>query len=154
MDTNDTGVAAEPTVMLVSLDDLDARKAGEKPFTFEYIKADGSRSGLTFSVLGTHCETVTNEINRLVNDRRREEAAAAAEAAASRQPEGFTPVESDIAFGQRLAAVRLVGWEGIKEKFTPALGLRLCQSNPDIAAQITAQSNKLANFMSGSPRTS
>lgn len=150
METN-TDTATTDTV-LVPLDDLDARKAGEKPFTFEYIQADGSRSGLKFMVLGTHCETVTNEINRLVNDRRREAVAAAAEAAATGQPEGYTPIESDIAFGQRLSAVRLVGWEGIKERFTPALGLRLCQSNPDIAAKITANSNKLSNFMQGSPK--
>jgi hypothetical protein len=65
----------------------------------------------------------------------------------------FTPIEDDVAFGQRLAAARICGWRGITEDFTPDLALRLCQSNPEVSAQVVEASNTLSNFMKVSPPT-
>lgn len=134
-------------VAAISLDALDARKASEEAFEFEYILVDGTRSGIFLSVLGAHSERVTTETNLLVNDRRRTQSALEAQAATNRQAENFIPIESDVEFGQRLAAVRIVGWRGIAEDYSAERGLWLCQRNPDIAAQVTAKSNNLGNFM-------
>ena len=115
---------------------------------------DGSASGVTFTVLGGQSATVQSEINRLVNERRRKQHAAEINArTGGRKSEDFTSVESDIEFGQRLAAIRLVGWSGIAEPFHEDLALELCQSNADIATQITEQSNDMANFMKSSSPT-
>ncbi len=103
----------------------------QQAFEFEYINtATGVRSGVFLSVLGGQSEVVTKEVTMLINERRKQ---------ANR--------ESNIEFDQRLAAVRLVGWRGITEPFTPENALRLCKSNRDITAQITQQSDYMANFI-------
>lgn len=130
-----------------SLADLDARKASDGAFEFEYVLPDGEGSGVFLSVLGGQSKTVQDEANRLINERRRKEAVQAAQAKTSRNPETYTSVESDVEFGQRLAAVRVVGWRGIKETFSPELALSLCRSNQDVASQVLERSNDMANFM-------
>ncbi|MDP3855337.1 hypothetical protein [Phenylobacterium sp.] len=131
----------------LSLADLDARKASEGAFEFEYLQPDGETSGVFFSVLGGQSKIVQDEANRLINERRRKEAVQAAQAKTSRNTETYTSVENDVEFGQRLAAVRVVGWRGIKETFSPELALALCRSNQDIASQVLERSNDMANFM-------
>ena len=132
-----------------SLDDLDATKASSEAFEFEYINPAGDATGIKFKVLGSQCETVTDVVNKLVNERRRKEAAREIKrkvGVGSKAVE-FEPLENDIEFGQRLAAVRLVGWSGIKEPWSEAGALKLCQTNRHIAAQITEQSDEMSNFM-------
>lgn len=132
-----------------SLSDLDATKAGEKPFEFEFLDSDGEGTGIYFSVLGSETEAVTKEIAALVNERRKKEAARNMNNNSFRGKSNveFEPLESDVEFGQRLAAVRLVGWRGIKEEFTKEGALLLCQTNRRAAAQITQNSDNAANFM-------
>lgn len=134
----------------VSLASLDARKASAAAFEFEYIGPDGAGTGIMLKVIGAQSAEVTEGTNRLVNERRRQEAIRAAEATASRPGDAIIPVEDDIAFGQRLSAMRLVGWDGIADPWSAENALLLCQSNPDIASQVLAQSNKLGNFIKAS----
>lgn len=146
---------------------LNTRKAAETPFQFEATGPDGKPSGHWLKVLGGQSETVVKASNALINARRREEAERTAQAATGRPGDNVTPVEDDIAFGQRLSAVRLVGWRGpeesddltpeekqrfrgISDGYTPELALILCQTNPDYAAQVLLQSNKTANFTKAS----
>lgn len=131
-----------------SLSDLDATKAGEKPFEFEFLDPEGEGTGIFFSVLGSESETVTKEVARLVNERRKKEATRNMNNGfRGKSNVEFESLESDVEFGQRLSAVRLVGWRGIKEEFTREGALLLCQTNRRAAAQITQQSDKPANFM-------
>lgn len=138
----------------ISLDALNARKASEEAHEFEYTLADGTRTGIFLSVLGAHAHAVVSKTNELINDRRRKEAARDAQAQIDRSVDTFTPFENEVAFTQQLAAARLVGWRGIDEDFTPDLALKLCQINPDIAAQIVSRSNNLGNYMKGLSPTS
>lgn len=152
----------------VSIATLNVRKGSDTPFEFEYVDSSGSNSGIFFKVLGSQSDTITKAINVLVNERRSQEAVRLAKN--QRAASTFTPVEDDIEFGQRLAAVRLVGWrrpgdtdglsadqlsrfQGIEEAYSPELALTLCQTNPDIAAQVLAASNDLGNFTLASPKT-
>jgi hypothetical protein len=138
----------------ISLNSFDARSASETPFEFEFIHPNGEASGLFLSVLGGQSKQVTDEVNRLMNERRRKEHARDINArTGGRKVDDFTTVESDIAFGQRVAAVRIVGWRGIPEQFTPELALELCQSNADIATQVNAMSADVGNFMKSSSPT-
>lgn len=134
----------------VSLNDLDAAKASEKPFEFTYIKPDGTESGITLFVLGGQSEKVTAEVAKLVNERRRKEAARQSQVrvGSKRAPE-YETLESDVEFGQRLAAVRLIGWKGISDPWSEENALRLCRSNRHIAAQVAEQSDAIENFMPG-----
>jgi hypothetical protein len=132
-----------------SLDDLDATKHGAQAFEFPYLNADGEETGIFLSVLGSESEAVQKEVAALINDRRRKQAAREAVqriGTAKKQVE-YDTLESDVEFGQRLAAVRLVGWRGISDPFTPENALRLCRSNRDIAAQITQASDAAGNFI-------
>lgn len=148
----------------ISLSALNLTAAGEQMFEFEYA-IDGKPSGLWFSVYGTQTDRVQAAINKAVNERRKTEAVAESRARHSRAGAAeFTPLEDDTAFGQRLAAVRLGGWrgpgqtedltpeqkgrfQGITEPFSPELALKLCQGNPDIAAQATEEANRTSNFL-------
>lgn len=138
----------------VSLASLDLRKASEIPFEFEYVAPDGSGTGVMLKVLGAQCASVTAETNRMINERRRQQAAREAAASSSRPGDAVTPVEDDVVFGQRLAAVRLVGWTGIAEDWSPELALQLCQANAEIASQVLAKSNALSNFTRASSTAS
>jgi hypothetical protein len=135
----------------ISLADLDAVKASETPFTFEYVKPNGDASGIMLQVLGGNSDAVRTVAAEMINARRSREATKEMQRQRSgRNGAGkvdFDPVESDIAFGQRLAAVRLVGWEGIQEPWTPENAATLCRSNSHLAAQVMEQSDDLANFM-------
>lgn len=137
------------TETLLDLNDLDAVAAGDTPFEIEYIRADGSGSGVFLLVLGGQSEKVQGEVNRLVNERRKKQAQAAALTKGPDRAE-FTPIEDDIAFGHRLTAVRLVGWRGIKQEWSAENAFRLISRNSEIAEQVTTASNNLANFMPAS----
>lgn len=137
---------------LLSLADLDAVSASDTPFEFEYILPDGTGSGVFLQVLGSQSEKVTTEVNKLVNARRKQQAQA--EAVKGRSPAGadFVPIESDLEFGHKLTAVRLFGWRGIGDTFTPENALRLVSRNSAIAEQITAASNDIGNFTPASSK--
>ncbi len=132
----------------VSLSSLNATKASEKAFEFEYITPDGSNSGIFFSVLGAQADSVVRETARMINERRKKQAAR--EALKHLRQKGaveFDTIESEVEFGQRMAASRLTGWRGITDPFTPENALLLCQTNKFIAQQIIDTSDDIANFM-------
>lgn len=132
----------------VSLDDLDASKASDEGFEFEYINHLGKHTGIFFKVLGGESETVKSEIARLQNERRRQHASREVNrrVGVGAKKVEFDTFESDVDYGRRLAAVRLIGWRGIADPFTPENALRLCKSNSHIAEAITAQSEAMENF--------
>lgn len=133
----------------VSLNDLDTTKASSEPFEFEYINHRGMPSGIFFSVLGGESEVVKAETARLQNERRQKAVTRQinAKIGVGARAVDYDKFEDDVAYGRRIAAARLVGWRGIKDPFTPAAALQLCQSNDHIAAAITAQSEAMENFI-------
>ena len=131
------------------LEDLNIVKDAETPFEFEYIKPDGSNSGIFLSVLGGHSDRVRSTAAELINARRQKQAAREVQKARSGRNTPsveFDTVESDIEFGQRLAAVRLVGWRGIKTPWDEKAAAHLCKINPLIADQVMQASDDVANF--------
>lgn len=134
------------------LSDYDFVAQSQTPFDLKIIKRDGSEDGLVLQVLGSESETVQAEINRLVNDRRKK--MAQAEAMANRVGVGATPVtpiEDDIAFGHRLAAARVVGWN-LKTPFSAEGALKLVSRHADISKQVIDASNAVENFTQASPK--
>lgn len=132
----------------ISLSSLNAVKASDAPFEFEYITPDGESSGVFLFVLGGQSEAVTKTAARMINEHRRKRAAREVSAKfGTKQKVEFDTLESDVEFGQQLAATRLVGWRGISDPFTPENALKLCQINKFIAAQVMEQSENMANFM-------
>lgn len=131
-----------------SLQELDATAAAAEAIEFEYIGPAGNETGIFFSIIGGHSEVVTAATAELQNERRRKAAAREVQqliGTGSNKVE-FDKFEDDVAYGQRMAAKRLVGWRGINDDFTPESALRLCKSNAHIAAFITRCSEELGNF--------
>ena len=138
-----------------TLASLDARKASETPFEFEYILPDGTGSGLFLSVYGGQSDIVRSAISKLMNERRTQDAKATFIAQRTNKAAPIVTVESDVEFGHKTAACRLAGWRGMVEEgkpdtplaFTPELGHQLCASNREIELQIVENSDAMANFM-------
>lgn len=140
-----------------SLNDLDATKACAAGFEFQYVPTDFTGDPdkipeddrVYLTVIGSQSEKVTTEVARLVNERRQKAAAREVnrKIGVGKKKAEFEPLESDVEFGQRLAAVRLVGWRGIADPCTPENALRLCQINQDVAAQVTTRSDDMGNFL-------
>lgn len=139
------------TKTTVSFDSLNVRKASETPFSFPFIGADGAETGVILKVLGAQSETAAKATRALMDEQRRKDAVREAEAG-SRVADRVKPFEEDIEFGLRLAALRLVGWEGLDVEWSPEKALELCRINADVAAQVNAQANKVSNFTKASPK--
>lgn len=152
----------------VSLADLNARKASETPFEFEYTDPDGNLSGLFFSVLGSHCDAITTAMVDAVDaDRRKDMIRAHKNAKARPESAEIGSFREEIDSGTKQAARRLVGWrtpadtegldaeqlerfQGIQEPWSPENALALCRSNPDVSAKVMKESNELGNWMGNS----
>ncbi len=131
------------------LDAYDDVAASDVPYALAVLNADGAEDGLVLNVLGSQSECVQAEVNRLVNERRKRQAQAAA--LTKGEAAEFTPVEDDIAFGHRLTAARVVGWN-LRTPFAPEGAFRLVSRSNRIAEQITRASNDIGNFTRPSSR--
>jgi hypothetical protein len=144
--------AAQAKTMKRSLASLNARKAAEVPYRFEYLLDGKEPTGVFLHVIGQQAQVVQDAITAEINGRRQRNAQEAMEAAkiveaGGTPPPVWTPVELEVEFTQAGAAVRLVGWDGIEEDYTPELGAALVRDNGDAAAQVLKASNTLGNFM-------
>lgn len=124
---------------MISLEGLDAVKAGNNPFEFEYKFNNGKGSGVFLQVLGSEAETVAIETAAIMAEERARKQATEAT--------GGAYEFNAVALGKRLASIRIVGWKGIKEEFSKENARRLCDSNQMIADQVMQKSNALENFI-------
>jgi len=129
----------------VSLADLNIKAKCEEGFTFDFLNEDGKETGLKFTVLGAHAPKVQAWVNKQLNARRRQEAMQVKRG----KTDDVRAIEDDIEFGVEFMAIRIVGWEGITEKYSPELALVLCEQNPLVVEQVKQASENLANFTKG-----
>lgn len=126
-----------------SLDQLDVTKQSEAGYEFEVLDdATGKGTGIFLTVIGAHAPAVQNFTKKTLNARRvfDEMQEKRGKKAATRT------IEEDIEFGTELSAIRVVGWRGISDPFTPEGAVRLCTINPPIKEQILKASDDIANF--------
>jgi hypothetical protein len=128
-----------------SLADFNIVKKCEGAVEFEPIDEFGKGLGIKLSVLGSHAPAVQKWINKELNNRRHAEAMQAKRGKSA----DVRPIEEDIEFGIEVVAIRIVGWSGLTEECTPENALLLCQTNPDICAQVREFSEKTTNFTRG-----
>lgn len=125
----------------MSLADLDLVSASENSFEFEYLRPDGRETGVFIKVIGSQAPKVQEWIRKSLNRRRSQEALAA-----KRGKEIERLVEDDEQFGIDAAAIRIVGWSGIAEPFTPEAAKILVTNNSEIRDQVLEASNNMGNF--------
>ncbi|PRC92676.1 hypothetical protein [Solimicrobium silvestre] len=136
---------AEVKKVSMSLNDLNIVKKCDDAFEFEYIsETTGKGTGVFINVLGSHSPKVQGYVRRELNDLRKQ-----AEMAKKRGKEIERSIEDDEGFSNEAAAIRVIGWRGITEDYSPELAVQLIASNPIIRAQIYAASNDLENFTKG-----
>ena len=124
-----------------SLSDLDLTSASEKAFEFEYLRTDGSDTGVFITVLGSQAPKVQEWVRKSLNRRRSQEAMAA-----KRGKDIDRTVEDDEQFGVDAAAIRIVAWRGITEPYSHESALILMTNNSEIRDQVFEASNNLGNY--------
>lgn len=125
----------------LSLADLDLVAASENSFEFEYLRPDGRETGVFINILGSQAPKVAKWIRNALQRRRDQEALAT-----KRGKEIIRLVEDDEQFGIDAAAIRIVGWRGISEPYTPEAAKILVTNNSEIRDQVLEASNNMGNF--------
>lgn len=126
---------------LLSIDDLDLTAASDTPFDLEVLNTKGVKTGLTLQVLGSESEKVQDWTNRQANRIRTQ----ATQKSVSGKDKVRT-AEEDDEYIVESAAIRIVGWKGLKEDFTKDNATRLMARNVHIRMQVLQASNDLGNY--------
>jgi hypothetical protein len=129
-------------VSTVSIEALNVVKQCEDGYEFEYVDAQGKETGIFLTVLGAHAEKVQKWAFKQLNIQRTQSAVLAKRG----KPEAVRVVEDDVEFAHELMAIRIIGWRGITQPYSPELALTLCANNPLIVEQVREASENLANF--------
>lgn len=139
-----TTTTADTKAAGVSIADLNLTKQCESAYEFEYLDPKGNPTGVFLTVLGSQSATVKNWERKTLNAARARTAMQI-----KRGKDVENRVEDDEEFGNDAAVVRIVGWRGITEPFSPGLALTLVENNSELRAQVFKASNDLANFTRG-----
>ena len=128
-----------------SIDELDITKKCDESIDMDYIDANGKKTGIVLLVLGSQSPRVQGWVRRELN-RRRKQNAFIQKRGKDVEPE---TVEDDEEFSNEAAAVRIVGWRGIKQEYTPELAIHLMTINSLMRDQVFKASNEIGNFTKG-----
>ena len=132
---------SEVTNKSFSLADLNLTAKCEAAFEFEYLDSKGKGTGLFITVIGSQAPKVQAWLRKTINRQRTQDAVLT-----KRGKEEIRTVEDDEEFGAEAAVVRMVGWRGINEPFSPDAALELVTINALVRAQVFDASNDLSNF--------
>jgi hypothetical protein len=126
---------------LLSIDDLDLTAASDTPFDLEILNIKGVKTGIIIQVLGSESEKVQEWTNRQANRIRTQ--------ATQKSVTGKDKVrtaEEDDEYIIESAAVRVVGWKGLKDEYTKENATRLMSRNVHVRMQVLTASNDLGNY--------
>lgn len=131
---------------MYSLSDLNVTKLADVPSEFEVTdEMTGKGIGLFLSVIGDHSQEILDLVKEHENAQRIAEAMAA-----KRDPRNkdlhVVKFEDDVEYSTRLIAVRIKGWRGIVEPWSPEGAIELCKINPPVREQVLARSKDLKRF--------
>lgn len=125
----------------VSFDDLNLNKKCEESVEVEYVMADGTKTGVFLSVIGKHAEKIQRFSMKRLDTLR-----AFAENSKKQGKSAVMSSEEDMDYIIKDAALRIVGWRGINQEFSPEMAEQLCRINSEIRQLVVDTSNDLANF--------
>lgn len=125
-----------------SLADLNTNKKSAEGFEFEYLDGDGKETGIFVTVMGENAPPVQSWLNKKLNNRRLHEENLKRR---GKKPEPAT-VEDDREFGIEYMAIRVIGWRGLAEEYSPELALQWCTNDSLIVEQIKSASENISNF--------
>lgn len=124
-----------------SLSDINTRAAASRGFELELEYPKGTPIGIYVTVLGDHSTKVENyEVEK--SDARAAEQMTEVKGGSVKH----RSLRDVIVDSHEAAAVRVIGWRGIKEEYSSAGVETLLKNNPDFTDQILAASRDRANF--------
>ena len=126
---------------LLSIDDLDLTAASDAPFDLEVLSIKGVKTGITIQVLGTESQKVQEWTNRQANRIRTQ-----ATQKSVTGKDNVRTAEEDDEYIIESAAVRIVGWSGLKDEFTKDNATKLMARNVHVRMQVLTASNDLGNY--------
>ena len=132
---------SKETQKLVDIDDLDLTTASDTPFDLEVLNTKGVKNGIVIQVLGSESEKVQEWTNRQAN-RIRTQATQKTVTGKDR----VRTAEEDDEYIIESAAVRVVGWKGLKDEYTKENATRLMSRNVHVRMQVLTASNDLGNY--------
>lgn len=136
-----------------SIADIEAQVSTADAVELEPFLPNGEPSGITLMVLSDQAPGVVAGINELVDKRRRKEQITEAKARGARPGEAIITAAEDADHVRRLTVVRLAGWKGLDDPFTPENAVRLLKAAPTFVSQILNRSAELGSFTKPSPES-
>lgn len=131
---------------MFSLKQLDQVSACDTPFEFEVEDEEAKKTGIFLSVIGGLSRIITDFQEARLQESRVQEALAK-KADPRDKKIHVRPVSEDMDFATKFIAIRVVGWRGIEEPFSPEAAIQLCEQNAyGIREQILLHSEKMGNF--------
>ena len=131
---------------LFSIEDFNEIDQCKDAQPMEFKDEKGNEIGITVMVLGSQSEIVTKWRNKKLNAQRRYED----QQTKRGKNADVKPIEEDLEFGTEFTSIRIVGWTGIEEEYSPKIALRWCSVNTEIVKQVMEFSEDLGNFKKNS----
>jgi hypothetical protein len=129
----------------ISIESLNLQKQCGESVPMPVLDLEGNPiPGIELYVLGSHAPSVKEWLYKQLNQER--QAIALKTRRKGKAGLDVTPIEDDIEFGNEAVAVRIVGWKGLTEPWSPEQALRLCTINPEILRQVREFTEELRNF--------
>ena len=144
----DTPKAPKP----FSLADIKAQVANEDTFDFEPLLPNLEPSGIILKLKSDLAPSVDGRLKELIDANTRKQQLMAAQAEKARPGEApIASVEDMSAFGRKLIAVRVAGWN-MPDEFTEANVMALLRYWDGLGNQILAKTAEAARFTPDSPK--
>lgn len=144
----ETPKAAKP----FSLADIKAQVANEDTFDFEPLLPSLEPSGIILKLKSDLAPSVDGRLKELIDANTRKQQLMAAQAEKARPGEApIASVEDMSAFGRKLIAVRVAGWN-MPDEFTEANVMALLRYWDGLGNQILAKTAEAARFTPDSPK--
>lgn len=127
----------------VDITEFDAVTDSENGYEFELKAVDGvTGTGVFVTVQGKHSDEVTKWTASIINKMQRE-AQIAARKGKTVEPKSMDEMKEQNIEG---AALRVTGWENVKQPFSRDLLKTALKRNPHWVEQIIEESDNLGNF--------
>lgn len=135
-----------------SLADIKAQVANEDTFDFEPLLPSLEPSGIILKLKSDLAPSVDGRLKELIDANTRKQQLMAAQAEKARPGEApIASVEDMSAFGRKLIAVRVAGWN-MPDEFTEANVMALLRYWDGLGNQILAKTAEAARFTPDSPK--
>ena len=130
---------------LIDIEGLDVVSGCETARPFEMMNVDGvTGSGVTLLIIGDHAD----EIKKYFNGAAKKQAVAMKMADKAGKVDQFMERSIDTREEKEIegTAIRVKGWQGVKQDYTPDLFKRVLAKNPHWIPQIVKASENIGNF--------